>query len=530
MKNISLKNVIFFATTVIFSFLLIIIINIVAAINNYGMEGDEVFTYISSTSMGGFKGICYLDDQTWYKDDYFSNALITTGAERFNYKMVVENQAMDTHPPFYYILLNIITSFFPGQFSKWFGIGLNIALMLLVWTALFLLFQHFLHERYLSAIFCTIFCCSRFSVNMVLFIRMYVLLMALCLFQSWYHLILYEKMLKQNIFSLKKYWKNYLILIFITILGAWSHYYFIIYQCLISFLFVLALIKQKKVHNTLSYIGSMFVGALLYIFLYPAAINHIFLKYRGRDAVHKFLKGSSLLNEIFSMFKQYDKQVFKGFLIPIILFIGIGTILLLKNKKMKLVSIIQNSILLLPAFIYFIGISKASPFVTIRYISPVAAIFYATVIIWGIKLIRHMNLNQCLKKRLYIIICLIFAIVTVYFGTIPIKDSYFSEKKEIINELADKSDYCVYISGDEYNWKMWEDYIYYPLFKGLYFIDGNILAPISDEKLSKQNTATIFIDTVLNKDDIISYLSQYLQFSSYDVMYTTPYTYIIWAH
>ena len=70
---------------------------------NYGMEGDEVFSYIISTAMGGFKEICFLEDQTWYDADYFSNALTATGEECFNAKMVVENQAMDTHPPLYYL-------------------------------------------------------------------------------------------------------------------------------------------------------------------------------------------------------------------------------------------------------------------------------------------------------------------------------------------------------------------------------------------------------------------------------------------
>lgn len=99
-----------------------------------------------------------------------------------------------------------------------------------------------------------------------------------------------------------------------------------------------------------------------------------------------------------------------------------------------------------------------------------------------------------------------------------------------MNELAEKTDYCVYITGDEYNWKMWEDYIYYPQFKGLFFIDGNKQAPITDKILLKQKAATIFIDTALNKDDMVKYLSKYLPFKSYDIMYTTPYTYIIWAH
>ena len=55
-----------------------------AALINYGMEGDEVFSYISSTSMGGYKGICYLEDQTWYDADYFRSALTADGEERFN--------------------------------------------------------------------------------------------------------------------------------------------------------------------------------------------------------------------------------------------------------------------------------------------------------------------------------------------------------------------------------------------------------------------------------------------------------------
>ena len=98
---------------------------IFAGINNYGMEGDEVFSYISATSMGGFKGICYLDDQTWYDADYFKNALTATDEECFNLKMVVENQAMDVHPPLYYIFLNFVASIFAGRFSTWFGIGLK---------------------------------------------------------------------------------------------------------------------------------------------------------------------------------------------------------------------------------------------------------------------------------------------------------------------------------------------------------------------------------------------------------------------
>ncbi|MFR6590175.1 MAG: hypothetical protein ACLURV_08710 [Gallintestinimicrobium sp.] len=37
-------------------------------------------------------------------------------------------QTYDVHPPFYYLPLHTVCSLFPGRFSKWSGIGLNIVL------------------------------------------------------------------------------------------------------------------------------------------------------------------------------------------------------------------------------------------------------------------------------------------------------------------------------------------------------------------------------------------------------------------
>lgn len=58
---------------------IMLLVQIHAANENYGLEGDEVFSYISATSMGGFKQICFLDDQTWYDGSYFADALTASG-------------------------------------------------------------------------------------------------------------------------------------------------------------------------------------------------------------------------------------------------------------------------------------------------------------------------------------------------------------------------------------------------------------------------------------------------------------------
>lgn len=520
------NNKYLFALEFLIAVILTVSIHIIAGNVNYGLEGDEVFSYISSTSLGGFKGITYLEDQTWYDADYFRNAVAATGAERFNIKMVVENQAMDTHPPFYYLFLNLICSVFEGQYSKWYGIGLNIFFLLFVEAGLFLLLRYFIKNKHLSLILSTIFCCSFLAVNMTLFIRMYVLLMAITLFQSWYHLIVYDRIMSVEEYPLKKYWKTYVILALLTIAGVLTHYYFIIYQCLIAAALVLVLWYRKKYKDIFRYIAVMVICAFVYIGLYPAALTHLFFKYRGRDAVHKFLKESSILGEASSMFSSYNRQMFKGCLPIIILVLIALTVLLVIKKKIDITSLLKLGFLALPSLIYFYGISKASPFITIRYISPVAALLYAFFIVWAKYLINSIQ-NKKAERFTSIILCACIFFTTFYFYKPPVKAPYFAERRDVVNELSKEAAYCVYIGKDETYWKMWEDYINYPSFQGLYFIDWQTKAPITDEKMLSQKTLVFYIDNEIPKEEVFTYLKTYLPLRQYEIRYEAYYADIV---
>lgn len=503
---------------------------ITAGRNNYGMEGDEVFSYISSTAMGGFKQICFLDDQTWYHAEYFKDALTATGEECFNIKMVVENQAMDTHPPLYYLFLNFVCSVFSGQFSVWFGIGLNIFFMILAGISLYLLLQYFLNNRFMALFLSMVFCCSELSVNMVLFIRMYVLLMALVVFQSWYHMKLYDRVLaEENGFTIKRHVKHYLLLMLITILGALTHYYFLIYQCLIAAIYVLGLWLHKRYRDVFRYIGTMAVSGGIYVCLYPAMLNHVFFKYRGREAVHKFLKEGTVFGDVISMFGEFNDQLFKGWLLPICLLLLLLTAFLIIRKKVEWRAVGRGLILILPSFIYFFGISKASPYVSIRYVSPVAPLLFTALAVWAKYLTEHMNVKALWQRRSCMAVCLILFLTSFYFFDSPVKSSYFAERKAVVDELAREADYCVYITADEYNWKMWEDYVNYPLFEGLFFIDGRYKNPITDDKLKEQDRLVIYIDKALDQNEIYEYLKEYLSLSDYEIKYETSYTYIVMA-
>lgn len=510
---------------IILSMIVITLVTIFAAMHNYGMGGDEVFSYISSTSMGGYKKVCYLKDQTWYDAQYFSNALTTTGSERFNIKMVFDNQAMDTHPPLFYVMLNLICSFFPGVFSRWFGIILNLAFMLGTDYVLYLLIDYFLKNRKLSLLLSTIFCCSSFAVYMVLFIRMYVMLMFFSVLQTLFHLKYYDYTENEENSTRKERCGKYVCLFVITFLGAMTHYYFLAFQFLISVTLIICLAVKKRRKSITRYMLSMILCAITYICCYPAAITHIFLKYRGRDAVHKFLKTNTFFDESVSMFRQFNNDTFRGTLGIIITLLIVLTVIGTIRKKVAVKVIGKGFILIMPLIIYFCCISKASPFVTERYISPVAALIYVFVIVWLFYVV-----DRCftgLHKRITsVVLCAIIFMTTFYVGE-PVKDNYFSEREQIINRLAKTTDYCVYISGDKFDWKMWEDYINYPQFNALYFIDGANMNPITDDKMLSQGKMVIYIDKALDLADTEHYLASYMPDLNYKTVYETNYTYIV---
>lgn len=521
MKKILTKNLSFWLL-VIASNVLIITICILTEKQNYGMAGDEIFSYMSSTSLGGFKGICFVDDQTWHDGDYYYHALTAEGAERFNIPMVFENQAMDTHPPLFYVFLNIVCSFFPGQFSKWFGIGLNIFFLLLAEEGCFLLLNCFLKNKYASFILSAVFCCSCLAMEMVLFIRMYVLLMACFLFQSWYHLLFYKWSL--NGISLKKDWKKYALLGILTILGSLTHYYFFIYQALISALFVLAIWK-KRPRQCINYMMTMAVSAVLYCCLYPAMLNHIFFKYRGRDAVHKFLKTTSLFDDALGMFNAFNKELFKGALPLLLGFLVIATILLALRKKFRWETFRVYLLLIAPSVIYFWGISKASPYTDTRYISPVAALLYIFLILWMELLWKGISRNS---DTGHAFCCVIMSLLLVFFPIRPIVNLTYGERSEIVKELADECEYCAYVTGDEYNWKMWDDFLLYPEFDALFLIDGEKEAPITDKKFLSQKKLVVFIDNALDLNKIMAYLKKAFPKMTYELKYEESFVHIFY--
>ena len=69
---------------------------------------------------------------TWHDASYYLDYFIVDETEAFDIRGVVSSITGDQHPPLYYILLELIISLFSvNRFTKWTGLGLNIALYIL---------------------------------------------------------------------------------------------------------------------------------------------------------------------------------------------------------------------------------------------------------------------------------------------------------------------------------------------------------------------------------------------------------------
>ena len=101
-----------------------------------GFHEDELYTYYSSNKTAGL----FVNDRQWTQRDQLRNDFVVLKGEQFRYSVVKQMQSWDVHPPIYYYIFHTACSLFPGVFSKWLGIGVNMAaylpcFFLLAWIA-----------------------------------------------------------------------------------------------------------------------------------------------------------------------------------------------------------------------------------------------------------------------------------------------------------------------------------------------------------------------------------------------------------
>lgn len=346
-----------------------------------GYHMDEIFSYMASNFQESEKlTLSATSDfaENWHDSSYFYESYTVSENDRFNYENVYYKQTLDVHPPLFYFGVHTMSSLFPNEFSKWFGIVLNILYFVVTVVVLYLLGNRMYFKGWKNGglLLACAYGFSAAAISSVVFIRMYAMMTMWTVFACYFHMRIYEE-------SDRLCWK--IAAGCTLLLGLLTQYYFIIIQFFISAFCFLHYCFNKKWKNAFIYAISMFSGIAGAVLFYPAMIKHIFSGYRGTQAVENLVKSTGNL-EI--MLKKINNLVFdsKGWLFLFLLIVGI--IICLKKKDLFSDLKGKTTVLILGTMIfglcgYVFVVSKIAPYTDVRYILciiPLLIVIYSWII------------------------------------------------------------------------------------------------------------------------------------------------------
>ena len=259
--------------TYLYSLIFIILIQViylflVFSFFKYGYHSDEVYNY-------GFSNSYYMKDldnsksddsifQKWNSSQLFKDYISVDKEHRFAYDSVIKNCNMDYNPPFQFMVLHTICSFFPGVFSWYFCFIINIISYVVSQIFIFLLSKDIAKSNIVGL--CTVilygFCVG--AMDITIFMRIYALgTLFIVLFMYYSHKI-YNRTNNVNKYILI----NLLYCFIFLFLGAYTMHVILIPAFFITLCYCLYYLFSKKIKLFFSYgitcLGAVIISCILY--------------------------------------------------------------------------------------------------------------------------------------------------------------------------------------------------------------------------------------------------------------------------
>lgn len=405
---------------------------------------------------------CFTHKDEWLSPDIFKNYITVSKDQRFSYDSVFYNQSKDLHPPLYYLILHTICSFFPEKFSFWYGFSLNIIFFIVTQIFLFLLIKETVGSDITAISGCLLYGTSTGALNTFVFVRMYAMATMFAVITSFLHIKLYNE----------KNQKRYLPAIFlITVFGALTHHFFLVFAGAVSACFCFFYLFKKKIKDLFIYALTLLASVGVSVLIFPATINHIFGR---RGHIVKFdnswqlkLTVNSILSELFAVHISLFKTAYPTIILIIlscIIAISLPLAFLFRNEewfKKLLINIPKSVIKKIKSFsfpiIYMFVSVCILVFVTSRTISLISMsgyvdryIFMAFPILCCavICILYHIvkNIPSKIKNTTIVCIPLVFNLLTYIF----VPSIYLFDKPSDTVSAAEtiKDSNCIFISSE----------------------------------------------------------------------------------
>ena len=327
-----------------------------------GMHVDEYYSYGLSNYSGDniFMSVDLGKTYTDPKQPFLDYMTVEPG-NGFSYDNVWDKQSADVHPPFYYVILHTICSFFPAKFSIWFAAVINITFFSVLILLTYLTMKN-LTTRRTTALTAALFCALAGGLIQInTFLRMYTMLMFITALLTWLHV---------------KHYKNQPLQFFICyplviLSGMLTHYYFFIFLFLQGLYFGFSLLLRRRWKSALLYLAETLAASAAAVFVFPAVIEHIFTGYRGKESLDNLAASTGYIDGLKDFFQIISRNLTGNLLYVILILFAAALIWRLRtNKKIAVKHIELWGMLLIPTVCYFLLVSKIAVYHYDRYISP----------------------------------------------------------------------------------------------------------------------------------------------------------------
>lgn len=322
-----------------------------------GFHIDEVYSYGLSNS--DHEPFPWQVDE-WLEGDYYKDYLTPTEETRFNYDSVIYNQVQDVHPPFYYLIFHTVSSFFPGVFTKYTGLVINLIIHLVLFFIVCRLIYYFTKNFIVSLSGSLFWYLSLAALNAMTFIRMYSLFTLLVAGLYYFTFKYLEE--KKN--------KYLLPLGICYFLGGWTHYYFYIFAFFFTLTVCLFFLLKREWTKTLLFGGTAGLSVILALLSFPAVFEHIQHSNRGQEVLEGIEQNLTQVSGQYFTF--IHEELFTNIPVVILLlvfFLMAGSVLI--HNRSKNMAWAQWGLLILPVISYVIVVQNVSGLQSPRYIYPI---------------------------------------------------------------------------------------------------------------------------------------------------------------
>ena len=230
---------------------------------SYGYANSHYAPLLSDVAGGDLAGA------TLTRRDLLDYVSVGEG-ERMDVGSVLHTQAPDLHPPLFGLALNAASSLAPGTWSKWAGLGLNLACHAVALVALWALLRELGCSRAACACGVALWGLSRAGLSDVLYIRMYEMLTALTVLLALELAALMREGASGGARRLLPAAVGATVF-----LGLMTQYYFAIYAFLACLAAGTHLLRRRRLGEAGALAACALAGVGLLLLAWPAALAHL---------------------------------------------------------------------------------------------------------------------------------------------------------------------------------------------------------------------------------------------------------------